>query len=67
MALFTDAELTLKRNRLGVSRIVHVDVDSVLYISEAGLPMTAWLYRNPTTGVVRVEAERGFAATPSSY
>lgn len=56
-----DAADLLRRNGQTVTRVVAVDVDSVLYIDRYEKPRTAWLRRLGTGGLV-VRSEPGFCA-----
>lgn len=50
----------LQRLNIPCTRIVHVDVDAILYLNGAGRAMTAWLVRHD--GRSRWMTEAGFPA-----
>jgi hypothetical protein len=51
-----DAERRLRGAQVKVGRVVHVDVDSVLYLDSSQQPMTAWLRAS------LIQTEPGFCA-----
>jgi hypothetical protein len=63
-----DAKNLLKRKKIVCERVVHVDVDSILFLDGQKRPMTAWLNCEPSSGLasscVRVWLEAGFAVEP---
>lgn len=63
-----DAERLLDEHGLQFKEVVRVNPDSILYLSKAGSPMTAWVKVTPTqtnTGTaISVSAEPGFPCEP---